>query len=106
MRIEPLHAESIAAPPGFTPAYAVPWLVTERDHGRSVTIMNQSLERLRFVRVALAGTGVLRLSPPKHIESGQSLSIELTEPGSGVDTLATVRWLREDETEYLWLLSF
>lgn len=106
MRIEQLHAESMSAPPGFTPAYAVPWLVVEREHGRSVTIMNQSVERLRFVRVGLAGSGVLRLSPPKHIEPGQSLRIELTEAGSGVDTLATVRWLRGDEAEYLWLLSF
>ena len=86
-------------------AYRVPWRVTAREPDRSVTVHNAGGERLSFVRFAVAGTGSLALTLPRHVEPGQTCSVELREPYGGPDTLITVRWFRPDRSEYLWVLS-
>lgn len=86
-------------------AYRVPWRVVAREPSRSVTICNDSAERLTFVRFAVAGEGHLGLSLPRHVHPGESLSAELQWPFGAADTMITVRWFRPDGHEYLWALS-
>ena len=90
---------------GSTQAYPVPWRVTAREPDRSVTLHNAGGERLSFVRFAVAGTGSLALTLPRHVAPGQTCFVELREPYGAPDTLITVRWFRPDRSEYLWVLS-
>lgn len=74
----------------------------------AVELTNESRERLRFVRFALASgddRGSLSLSLPRHIEPGESIRVNVRPPASQ-DALLTVRWYRPDGREYLWLVSF
>lgn len=104
--VSPIDAEILPKPsPGATFAYQVPWRVIARDSNRSVMIRNDSDERLTFVRFAIAGSGELAVSLPRHVQPGESLVAELVWPYASADTLITVRWFRPDQQEYLWVLS-
>lgn len=73
-----------------------------------VELTNESRERLRFVRFALASEddrGSLSLSLPRHIEPGESVRVSVRSPVLQ-DALLAVRWFRPDGHEYLWLVSF
>lgn len=96
------------------PAYLVPWQVSSRAPGESLTVVNVSSERLRFVRFAVAGEGALRLSLPVHVEPGESIHLDTSGvPAHATSTMITVRWFirekrgdaPEAELEFLWLIA-
>lgn len=86
--------------------YLTPWQVRHREPGGGVTLQNVGTERLTFVRLALAGTGSLALSLPRHANPGERIQISCSEEHPpGADTVVVVRWFRPDGREYLWLVS-
>jgi len=86
--------------------YLLPWQVTQRSEGGLLELRNVSAERLTFVRFAVAGTGELALTLPRHAEPGETISVAFHEGcPPGAESLVTMRWFRPNGREYLWVLS-
>lgn len=86
-------------------AYPVPFLVVRPSPGR-VRLVNRSDDVLRCVVFLVLGPGVLGADVVGTVEPGGV--IETTVHGRNLErsTSLVVRWLRPDDQEYLWRISF
>jgi hypothetical protein len=94
-RLAPVSAES---------AYRVPWHF-ERTADCSV-LRNLGAETLRAVTLTVYGSGVMPMTAPTTLLSGDALEIMIAGDDLARDTIAVVRWFRPNGDEYLWRVSF
>ncbi|MBC9944720.1 hypothetical protein ICL81_09390 [Leucobacter sp. cx-328] len=76
----------------------------------AIEIENRSDERLRLVRFALAGGGMLGLSLPCSLEPGERLRVTVRGVGdpdiaSAGDAMLVLRWFQADGEELLWPIA-
>ncbi|MBC9955159.1 hypothetical protein ICM05_11025 [Leucobacter sp. cx-42] len=76
----------------------------------TIEIENRSDERLRLVRFALAGGGMLGLSLPRSLEPGDRLRVTVRGVGdpdiaSAGDAMLVLRWFQADGEELLWPIA-
>jgi hypothetical protein len=91
-------------------AYRVPWLF-ERGDGilspaNCFALRNLGPERLTAVTFNLYGSGVMPVSAPATLESGDSLEIVISGHDLSRNTIGLIRWFRPNGQEYLWRVSF
>ena len=86
-------------------AYPVPFRV-DRSRSPRLRLVNTGDERLRGVTVTLRGPGLLAISPIRTVEPQGSLSVRVRGDRLERDSSLIVRWLRPDDSEYLWRVVF
>lgn len=90
--------------PPTGPAYAVPWRVLTREPGSRIVLWNASPERLRHVRAALVAEGETAMTLPLGVGAWARLAVSLRGLKPGAGDYLSLRWLRADDREYLWLV--
>ncbi|MEB4614631.1 hypothetical protein [Leucobacter sp. M11] len=87
-------------------AYRVPWAVLQRDPDGTVEVLNIGTERLRFVRFAVIGAGLLGMSLPGPVDVNERLSVRVRGLAAEPASLLLLRWFRPHGGEYLWPIAF
>jgi len=86
-------------------SYPVPFAIDRRRAPR-YALRNASLEPVHWIRLELAGPGLLRAPTPARLGPGEVLEFDLRGEDLSRDSRLVVRWLREDGDEYLWSVVF
>lgn len=91
-------------------AIVAPWRIAQRSGSGVIEVENTGASALHAVRFSLAGAGLLGLSLPRTVLSGERLRVAVrgtrAEAAAGApDSLLVLRWFAADGRELLWPVS-
>lgn len=82
-------------------AYPVPFTV-DRSHVPRLRLRNSSAETLRWVRVEMAGRGIVHAPLTPRLRPGEELEVAVHGDELERDSRVIVRWRRANGEEYLY----
>lgn len=85
-------------------ARVVPWHVVRRTD-KIVEVEHRGVTPLHSVRFALAGSGVIGLSLPRTVHSGERLMVRIGEVRNHPRSMLVLRWFEPEGTELLWPIA-
>jgi len=86
-------------------AYPVPFRV-DRSAAPRYRLVNASSESLCWVRVEMAGPGLVAAGVTPRLAPGGALDIVVGGRDLAQESRLCVRWLRPNGEEYLWAIAF
>ncbi len=82
-------------------AYPVPFHL-DRHAAPVLRLVNHSTETVRWVRIELDGPGVIASTITPRLLPGDGIDLRVRGADPARETRVVVRWLRDDDTQYLW----